>query len=211
MQPDARREALLAAAAGVIARRGFARTRVADIAAAAGVSTGLLHRYHPTLDDALAAAFAHVAERELAGLARLGDLPPRERLRAVVDGSTHPQDWMRIWVDAWGESLHRPALRETAARYTETWRAMLAALIADGVAAGDWTCPDPAGAAARLVAGLDGLALHAVVHPLPGGTAAAEDAAWRLLAAELGVPAARLRAPSRRPRGPRTAHAEGEP
>lgn len=44
---DARREEILAAAAQAFARHGFARTKVSDVAARAGVSYGLVYHYFP--------------------------------------------------------------------------------------------------------------------------------------------------------------------
>jgi len=187
MKPEDRRTVLLDATVRVIAARGFARTRVNDIAAEAGVSVGLLHRYFPTLDDALAEAFAAVAERELRDLDALRG-SPTDQLRLILNDSIHEaEDWITIWIDAWGESLHRPALRDTATRYTQAWRDRLAALFRAGTERGEWRCEDPEDSAARIVACIDGIALHLAIHPPPGGTPAAVSWVRRLLAVELGT------------------------
>src|ERR671933_26728 len=58
--PDPRRrerlEQILAAACRAILERGFPATRIADIARAAGVSTGTVHYYFATKDEVLVAA-----------------------------------------------------------------------------------------------------------------------------------------------------------
>lgn len=187
MNPDDRRAALVAATVRVIAARGFARTRVTDIAEEAGVSVGLLHRYFPSLDDALAAAFAQIAEQDTLAARGLDRLPPRERLiRMSLDCIEDVGTWVLVWIDAWGEALHRPALRETAARYTERWRGEIAGVLREGDRAGEWVCPDPEDAAARLVACMDGIALHLALHPPPGGVGAARAWITRMLEAEVG-------------------------
>lgn len=189
MTSDDRRANLVAATVRVINERGFARTRVTDIAAEAGVSVGLLHRYFPTLDDALAAAFAQIAEGDAQATARLAALPPRERLERMTRGCVEDVHlWVSVWIDAWGEALHRPALRETAARYTDRWRRQIAAVLREGDAGGEWRCPDPDDTAARLVACMDGIALHLALHPPAGGVEAARGWVSHLLRAEVGGP-----------------------
>jgi acyl-CoA thioesterase FadM len=90
-------------------------------------------------------------------------------------------------VDAWGESVHTPLVRDTLGRFDVGWRAVLAEVIADGVRRGRWACEDPQDTAARLVAVIDGIGLHATVHgeDVPPERAAAW--ARRLAELELGV------------------------
>ena len=62
------RERLLAAAADVFAERGYDGTRVADIAAAAGVSNGALYAHFPSKADLLVAALRTHGPHLLAGM-----------------------------------------------------------------------------------------------------------------------------------------------
>ncbi|MBF8188780.1 TetR/AcrR family transcriptional regulator [Nonomuraea sp. K274] len=62
------RERLLRAAADVFAERGYDGTRVADIAAAAGVSNGALYTHFGSKADLLVAALRAHGRRLLAGL-----------------------------------------------------------------------------------------------------------------------------------------------
>ena len=65
MSPDARREAIVAAALDVAVRKGLASTTVRDVAATMGTSSGLIHHYFASMDDVLAAAFERVATQDL--------------------------------------------------------------------------------------------------------------------------------------------------
>ena len=56
MSTEARREQLLAAGVDLLARRGHDEVSIEEIAAAAGVSKGLLYHYFPTKDDFILAA-----------------------------------------------------------------------------------------------------------------------------------------------------------
>lgn len=172
--PDERRAELIAAIEQVVAERGFARTRVSDVAERAGVSVGLLHHYFGSLEEALAEAFAAESEACLADVGdRLARLPPSEALEVVLADlmPTTGTHW-RLWIDAWGEALRSEPLRQTAERYTQRWREALARVLWDGVAQGAWRCDDPDDLAARVVACADGVALHLVLHPPAGGAGA---------------------------------------
>jgi AcrR family transcriptional regulator len=73
------RERLLAAAADAFAERGYDGTRVADIAAAAGVSNGALYAHFPSKADLLVAAL------RTHGRHVLGELFADDPERAVMD------------------------------------------------------------------------------------------------------------------------------
>ena len=73
------RERLLAAAADVFAERGYDGTRVADIAAAAGVSNGALYAHFPSKADLLVAAL------RTHGRHLLGELFANDPERPVMD------------------------------------------------------------------------------------------------------------------------------
>jgi AcrR family transcriptional regulator len=85
LSTDARREQLLAAGAELLGRRPYDEVSIEEIAAAAGVSKGLLYHYFPTKRDFVLAALRR-GERELGALtAPDPDLPPAEQLDAALD------------------------------------------------------------------------------------------------------------------------------
>jgi AcrR family transcriptional regulator len=85
LSTDARREQLLAAGAELLGRRPYDEVSIEEIAAAAGVSKGLLYHYFPTKQDFVVAALER-GERELGELtAPDPDLPPAEQLGASID------------------------------------------------------------------------------------------------------------------------------
>jgi AcrR family transcriptional regulator/acyl-CoA thioesterase FadM len=188
-RPDTRRE-LLEATRRVIQRTGIASATVGEITREAGASLGLLNYHFPSKDDVVAEAFAEVGRLELAELADISRRhdDPADRLAAYLDLSewADRESWS-LWVDAWGESVHLDALRDTLDRFNAGWRAVLAEVIADGARQGCWTCSDPADTAARLVAVLDGIGLHSTVHGTDVPPERATAWARRLVELELGV------------------------
>ena len=196
MAPDQRREAIVAAALDVAVRKGLASTTVRDVAAEMGTSSGLIHHYFESMDDVLAAAFERVAEQDLGLSARLmaEAASPVEALRVFFRTYTPAdKDWaFQLWLDAWAEAARRPAVQATSRRLNLEWQGLLERTIRSGAAAGAFTCPDPGGAAWRILSLLDGLALQVVAH---GTTISrAEVVAWATGAAEveLGLAAGTL-------------------
>ncbi|MEU3604645.1 TetR/AcrR family transcriptional regulator [Streptomyces sp. NPDC035033] len=187
-----RREQLLRAAVEQIEARGVAAVRIADVAASLGVSNALVLYHFSTREQLVAAAFAHAAEGDLARLRRI--LGRRStavrRLRAAVRwyAPTGQAKGWRLWIEAWAAGLRDPELRRVAASLDREWKAALTAVIEEGVAAGEFPCPDPAGAAWRLTACLDGLAVQTTVYA--GGASRATTRRWAdaVLDRELGLP-----------------------
>ena len=166
--PEVRLDGLLRTACDVIGERGLANTRAADVAAAAGVSQALVFYHFETKERLLAQAFTWAAEQDL------------NRLDAVVTSTATPLDKVRkilkwyaptgsskswaMWIDCWSESMRVPELEKVSRRLDLRWKDALTDAIVAGVKEGDFTCPDPAGAAWRIIALIDGLAVQVTVH-----------------------------------------------
>ncbi|MFD3534113.1 TetR/AcrR family transcriptional regulator [Streptomyces sp. NPDC058664] len=163
-----RREELLRAAVEQIEARGVAAVRISDVASALGVSNALVLYHFSSKEQLVAAAFAHAAEADLAQLRRiLGRRSPAvRRLRAAVRwyAPTGQAKGWRLWIEGWAASLRDPELRRVAASLDQEWKAALTRVIAEGAAAGEFRCADPAAAAWRLTAFLDGLAVQTTAY-----------------------------------------------
>ena len=185
-----RREELVTAARRVIGRDGFAGATVGTITREAGASLGLLNYHFGSKDEVVAEAFAAAAREDLAALEAISRRheDPAVRLAAYLDQSEweDAESW-RLWVDAWGESVHSPLVRDTLGRFDVGWRAVLAEVLADGVRQGRWTCADPQDTAARLVAMIDGIGLHTTIYGEDVPPERATAWARRLAELELGV------------------------
>ncbi|MEU0673657.1 TetR/AcrR family transcriptional regulator [Streptomyces sp. NPDC006172] len=187
-----RREELLRAAIEQIEARGVAAVRIADVAASLGVSNALVLYHFETKEKLVAAAFSHAAQDDLARLRKL--LGRRGtalgRLRSAVRwyAPTGQAKGWRLWIEGWAVSLREPALREVACDLDRQWKAALAEVIAEGVAAGEFRCADPSGTALRLTALLDGLAVQLTSYQGAVSRAKAQDWVEETLTRELGLP-----------------------
>jgi len=165
---EVRLDALLRTACDVILARGLPNTRTADVAAAAGVSQALVFYHFETKNRLLAQAFAYAAEQDLA---RLDDVlgsasSPLVQLRKIIKMYVpigNSKAWA-MWIDGWAESMRVPELEAVSRRLDLRWKEGITDVIAAGVKDRVFTCDDPAGAAWRLIALIDGLAVQVTVH-----------------------------------------------
>ncbi|QHY99465.1 transcriptional regulator BetI [Streptomyces sp. S4.7] len=195
---EERREDLLRAAIEQIQTRGVAAVRIADVAAVLGVSNALVLYHFSTKEKLLAAAFRYAAEEDLAQLREL--LGRRtsvlRRLHAATRWYTptgEAKGW-RLWIEGWAAAPREPALHEVASELDQQWKSALAAVITEGVDAGEFRCADPVATAWRLTALLDGLAVQMTSYA--GSLTRTTLLEWsdEALARELGVDRAVLTA-----------------
>jgi AcrR family transcriptional regulator len=186
-----RRAEILDASVGVVLERGFAGTRIADVADALGISSGLVHYHFDSKDELLAETLRHAADADIDRLekavAELDD--PVRRLDRVLSEylpeTKKDQSWV-IWVDAWGHAIRSDRLRTILKELDLAWSGALESVLHDGVTAGVFTCADPAGTARRLSAMLDGLGLDVILHGGPSRKRLQQDARIAA-AAEVGL------------------------
>ena len=187
---DVRREEILRAAIEQISERGFAHTRVVDVAKALNVSTALVFYHFESKDRLLSEAFSYAAERDLDQLERIRASRATaarrlSRILALYGPSRAPTPAWRLWIEAWAAALRVPDLQAVSRRLDVQWKTTVAEVIAEGVATGEFCCPDPDGAAWRIIALIDGLAISSTVHA--GLIAPGTRARWirRAVAAEV--------------------------
>ena len=85
LAPTERRRALIATGFELLGRRNYQEVEVEDIAAAAGVSTGLLYHYFPSKRDFYVPVVREAADRLLAVTDIDPELPRRRRLAATME------------------------------------------------------------------------------------------------------------------------------
>jgi AcrR family transcriptional regulator len=101
----ARREEILAAAVKVFARKGFAASRIEDVAAEAGIGKGVVYLYFDSRDELLLSVLRAYAAQTKTMLASLGSGSPLERLERlvhlVINSAAAQPDHARVLLDLW--------------------------------------------------------------------------------------------------------------
>ena len=165
---DVRRDQMLAAAAQLIAERGFSETRIADVADRVGASPALVIYYFGTKDLLLTAAlrwsesaFYEAAERMLARTRLL-----KKRLQTLVSWTFLPDrqddlpgDW-GLWFDLWGQAFRHPEVKKDRAELDQQWRDLIKRVVQDGIDAGEIEQLDVESFAIMGAALLDGLVVQ---------------------------------------------------
>jgi AcrR family transcriptional regulator len=160
-----RRPQILAAAAEVIAERGVAATRIADVAERCGVSPPAVLYWFDSKEKLLAEALTADDDRfyEELGERLAGEATPRERMVALIEAAAADADFA-LWMELWTWALRDADLRAARERFDRRWRATIEAIVADGIVADEFGADvDPAQAALAIAALIDGLTVQAAL------------------------------------------------
>jgi betaine-aldehyde dehydrogenase len=161
---EMRRRELVEVTIDSLAEVGFVGTTLAQIAARAGVSPGLVAHYFDDKDGLLEAAFRSLARRvgtQVRARLRLV-ATPRGRIQAVIDANLAPEEFDQrtggAWLAFWGQVLHVERLKRIQSVYQRrtlsTLRNSLLKLVA----------PDEAHSLAAMIAAMiDGVWLRAAL------------------------------------------------
>ncbi|WP_198037064.1 TetR/AcrR family transcriptional regulator [Nocardia sp. BMG51109] len=158
-RPEVRRSEIVAAAAELFAARGYEKTGVADIIGRLGVAKGCFYHHFSSKDEVFAACAETLsAQARTRYLALLGDLSvsPRARLLAYLDDTYDVPMRGGVLSVLHGDRFHDLHSRVAEEVVAEV-RPALAALIAEGAAAGEFASGDPEFAATALIGALRGL------------------------------------------------------
>ena len=184
-RPDQRKASILDAVVDVIIDVGFTQMTVADVAARAGVSTALVHYHFSSKTDLIVEALrvASILDQQLRDSIAGGPGTALDRLDGVLCGSMPERatdgSWL-LWIETWGETRRTPAIRDVMAELTAHEHAVIRTLIDEGVANGEFVCPDAGagGGAPRGVARRVGDRAH-VVPPRTTVELVPRPDAWR--------------------------------
>jgi AcrR family transcriptional regulator len=157
--PD-RREAILDAAIGAIARRGVRGLRVEEVAETAGVAVSLLYYYFGSRNGLVRATLDHANERARAApdAGGSGYEQAERMLLAELDEPAHVRDTSVVWGEVLASAVFEADLREQVAAASATWVELVAERIRLGGGDGSIRSDaDPVASAERLTALVDGL------------------------------------------------------
>ena len=204
-----RQELIVRAAAQMIAERGLAQVRVADVAERAGISTGHVTYYFPTKTALLMAAIRDSEEQLIAEVertvARVRD--PWRRLERLIALSASTgsgdQGWV-LWLQVWHEASLDPEVAAVQDSLDSRWRSVLADVLRYGADRGAFDVVDADASARVLSAMVDGLSIQTTLGArgaAPGDVLALFLAAARTLLTPSRAEPATGAAPARRQGG----------
>jgi len=200
MSPEDRRREILEMGAMIALDEGLGRVTARRLADAIGVRPGLVTHYFPTVDQLLAEIFSALGAAGRLGFShvRHSELSPTEYLRGLVGRYTGMErdPVSLMWLEAWRQAADRPQLRAAVTAQMETDAAELTALIAQGVAAGEFLLTDPSRTSIRIFGILDGQIAASVARAAAAESsidyAIVVEMAYEFIEREVGLPAGAL-------------------
>jgi AcrR family transcriptional regulator len=192
---EGRREQLLRSALEVIVARGYADTRIADVAEHAGTSPALVIYYFKTRDQLLTEALRYSEDAwYAAGTQRLAAITSAVgRLTELIAMTCLPEtdpaartEWL-LWLDLWALSPRNQGVAAVRRKFDERWRQAIATTVLSGQETGEFDTEADAGSfAVTLSALLDGMAVQIALEDPDVPPARAYDLAMRFAAGQLG-------------------------
>jgi AcrR family transcriptional regulator len=168
----ASRKQVLEAAVRALARRGYARTSVSDIAHTAGMSKGAVHYHFDSKDDLIAKVLEHCAAVTRERLRQAWEAPgePAEKIRRAIREMrsirTEGTPEARVLADLAAQGLYDARIRSLLSKMFETNRKEVVAYLTKSLEELKLRTKVPPHLIPRLLIGaLDGLAMHNFFDP----------------------------------------------
>ncbi|MFM2070915.1 MAG: hypothetical protein RLZZ623_1178 [Actinomycetota bacterium] len=153
-----RKGQILSAAAGVLSERGYANTRVVDIAKAAGTSPAAILYWFNGKDELLAQALV-LREQEFHDRYTVkieSAESASAQMRILIEAMLHHYDWA-LWMELCVLALRDESAAAERDRIDRRWRAALRSVIRDGQKRGEFLDADADETMFILAALLDGM------------------------------------------------------
>lgn len=189
LPPEERERSIVDAAVDLAAESGLEALTVRAVAARAGITPALVAHYRPVMDEFVAEVFTMIvaAERSevIAACASRGDL--RAALLHLVETLLDDarDDVAMVWVQSWALGARNEVLGSRVRSEMDLWHGAIEELIARAIAVDPGLRIDAGSSAWMLLAMVDGMSAHSLVHWAPRDRA---DLARRTLAAVLDSP-----------------------
>jgi AcrR family transcriptional regulator len=189
-----RREQMLRAALEVILERGYAETRIADVAERTGTSPALVIYYFKTRDQLLTETIRYSDDTWYAEyLRRMEEIPTAAgRLTELIamnclpGTDPEPGSYWTMWLDLWAFSPRSPGVAAVRQKSDERWRDAIRSIVLAGEEVGEFAPVDADDFTITLAGLLDGLAVQIALEDPEVSPQRAYELAMRFAAGELG-------------------------
>jgi TetR/AcrR family transcriptional repressor of bet genes len=179
---EQRRAQIAAGLMKVMAKHGYDGASIAQVAAAARLTPGLVHYHFKNKREILLAALEQLRSQHAAGLEHclaLAGSDSVKQVRAFIEfhlglGSAADPDALACWILMSAEALREPRVRKEYAKAISSTASRLARVVRTGIEAGVFRADDPKTIASALMATIEGyFVLAATARDLiPRGSAA---------------------------------------
>ena len=170
--PAERSAEILEAATELAREQGLSALTLRAVAERAGVASGLIAHYQPSMDDLVARVYSDLVAAEIGEVEALmaehdgGQVRMAALLETLLDGTR--DDLTVVWVEAWALGRRNPALAVAVRTQMDAWHRMVARVIDEGCATGAFTTRNSSDAAWQLLGMIDGLNAQSLARGIEG-------------------------------------------
>ncbi len=171
---ELRRQQLIDATIGAIARKGYAALTLADVARAAGLSGGIVNFHFESKEKLLVATLRHLAEeyrQNWQTALRTAGPSPAARLAALATADFNDvvctPDKLAAWSAFWAEAQNRPTYMEHCGANDAEFHLAVRSIVSEIIAEGHYVERDAARIARAIDAILEGLWLDLITSYSP--------------------------------------------
>ncbi|WP_137843011.1 TetR family transcriptional regulator C-terminal domain-containing protein [Microbacterium sp. 2FI] len=190
--PAERAAEIVKAATALAQESGLSALTLRAVAQRAGVASGLIAHYQPSMDDLVARVYTDLVTAEIADVRALlaTASEPADRmarlLGTLLDGLR--EDLTVVWVEAWATARRNEALAVAVRAQMARWQELLVEIVDEGRAAGVFATDEAADVAWQIMGMVDGINAQSLVREVDPATAIAQTsrAAETLLGARPG-------------------------
>jgi AcrR family transcriptional regulator len=189
---EQRREQMLRAALEVIIERGYAETRIADVAERTGTSPALVIYYFKTREQLLTEAIRYSDDAWYGEfLRRMEEIPTAAgRLTQFIAMNCltdpEPGSYWTLWLDLWAFSPRSAGVAAVRQKSDERWRDAIRSIVLAGQEAGEFAQVNADDFTITLAGLLDGLAVQIALEDPQVPPQRAYELTMRFAAGQLG-------------------------
>ncbi|MCK4766402.1 MAG: TetR/AcrR family transcriptional regulator [Candidatus Aminicenantes bacterium] len=170
-----KKDGIVTAAISEFAKKGFAKTTINDIAAAAGIGKGTVYEYFENKEAIINYSFGYFMRSLELDMEEIliSKVPAREKLRQIFDLFSDMNNWssvefIELWFDFWSEGIRSKSSKGVLLKdmnlFYRSYRELFAAIIVEGMNNGSFRKNiNPENAAAMIIGALDGIMVQWVL------------------------------------------------
>jgi AcrR family transcriptional regulator len=159
--PAERAAEIVSAATAIAREQGLSALTLRAVAQRAGVASGLVAHYQPSMDDLIARVYADLVEEEVREVEQVVDTiaDPAERLGALIDTLMDGarDELTVVWVEGWAMARRNEPLALAVRAQMQRWQSLVEGIVTDGCRTGAFSTSEPGEVAWELIGMIDGL------------------------------------------------------
>ena len=172
---EAKKLEIIQAAMKVFAQKGFANTKMSDIAEAAKIGKGTIYEYFKSKDEIFEYVFTHFMESMETVVAKsiFKITDPVEKIRTIFLSwaemtSSHSNDFVEIMLDFWAEAVRNKDSKKLGIinldKMYEEFRIVIKSILDEGVRLGKFKSVDTYLTASLMLGAMDGLMIQWIMN-----------------------------------------------